>query len=135
MKLITEKPKKKSKVKKNKHKSEFGKTMYLFNVIFVSYVVTISFILIALSGKLGIIDLSAISTIVMSAFAELGIHTGFIVWKAKVENCRKYPNVNQTNISLQNLGDFSVQNSINSTENDMNNTQNTEYNPQNNRGT
>ena len=35
--------------------------------------------------------------------------------------------LNQTNISLQNLGDFSVKNSENSTEN-------TEYNTQNNRG-
>ena len=127
MKITIEKTKKKSKIKKTKPKSEFGKTMYFFNVIFVSYVVTISFILIALSGKLGIIDLSAISTIVMSAFAELGIHTGFIVWKAKVENCRKYPNVNRTDISLQNLGNFSG-------ENDINITQNEEFNMQNNRG-
>ena len=128
MKLIIEKTKKKSKIKKTKPKSEFGKTMYLFNVIFVSYVVTISFILISLSGKLGITDLSAISTIVMSAFAELGIHTGFIVWKAKVENCRKYPNVNQTDISLQN-------NDVILEDTGENSTQNNEYNTQNNRGT
>ena len=42
--------------------------------------------------------------------------------------------LDQTNISLQNLGDFSVKNSENNTENDMNSIENTEYNPQNNRG-
>ena len=25
------------------------------------------------------------------AYTELGIHTGFIIWKAKTENSRKYP--------------------------------------------
>ena len=56
--------------------------MYLFNVIFE--VMLLCFILALKLRQY---------TIVMSAFAELGIHTGFIVWKAKVENCGKYPNV------------------------------------------
>ena len=40
-------------------------------------------------------DLSVVSVGIPSAFAELGIHTGFIVWKAKVENCRKHKDVNR----------------------------------------
>lgn len=48
------------------------------------------FILTAVSGYLGATDLSIVSVGVPAAFAELGLHTGFIVWKAKVENCRKH---------------------------------------------
>ena len=43
-----------------------------------------------LSGRLAVIDLSPVSVIIPSAFAELGLHTGFYVWKSKVENCRKF---------------------------------------------
>lgn len=52
------------------------------------------FVLNALSGKLGIMDLAVISYGIPAAFAELGIHTGFIIWKAKTENCRKNKDVN-----------------------------------------
>lgn len=62
---------------------------------FVTVVVIISFMTMWLSGFLGITDLSPISVIVPSAFGELGIHTGFMVWKAKVENCRKNKDVNR----------------------------------------
>jgi hypothetical protein len=51
---------------------------------------TACFILTAVSGYLGVTDLSIVSVGVPAAFAELGLHTGFIVWKAKVENCRKH---------------------------------------------
>lgn len=34
-------------------------------------------------------DLAVINYGIPAAFAELGIHTGFIIWKAKTENCRK----------------------------------------------
>lgn len=47
------------------------------------------FILNALSGALNITELAVITYGIPAAFAELGIHTGFIIWKAKVENCRK----------------------------------------------
>lgn len=43
-------------------------------------------------------DLSSYASGMPYAFAELGIHTGFIVWKAKVENCRKYKDVNQIEV-------------------------------------
>ena len=72
----------------------FTDKLYLYNVIFVTAVVIISFIAVFLSGKL-CIDTSAISVIVPSAYGELAVHTGFVIWKAKNENARKYRNVNE----------------------------------------
>ena len=40
------------------------------------------------------LDTSAISVIVPSAYGELAVHTGFIIWKAKCENARKYKDIN-----------------------------------------
>ena len=71
----------------------FTDKMYIFNVAFVTAVVIISFIAVFLSGKLSL-DTSAISVIVPSAYGELAVHTGFVIWKAKAENARKYRDVN-----------------------------------------
>ena len=68
---------------------------YVYNVKFVTITVIVSFLTMWLSGFLGITDLSPISVIVPSAFGELAIHTGFMIWKAKVENCRKHKDVNR----------------------------------------
>ena len=76
-----------------KRKRGFTDKLYLYNVIFVTAVVVISFIAVFMSGKL-CIDTSAISVIVPSAYAELAVHTGFVIWKAKNENARKYRDVN-----------------------------------------
>ena len=77
---------------KNKHSPplDFSKRIYLYNILLVSIIIAASFTLMFLSGKLAVIDLSPLSVIIPSAFAELGLHTGFYLWKAKVENCRKY---------------------------------------------
>lgn len=64
--------------------------MYYYNFVAVHAIVTAVVILTALSGLLGITDMSALSAIPSCAYAELGIHTGFIIWKAKTENCRKH---------------------------------------------
>lgn len=83
--------------KSNKNKKRgFTDRMYRYNVAFVAVVVVLSFAAMFLSRRLGITDLSPISTIVPSAFAELGIHSGFMIWKAKCENARKYKDVNVT---------------------------------------
>lgn len=76
-----------------KRRRGFTDKLYLFNVICVTAVVIVSFIAVFLSGKLSL-DTSAISVIVPSAYAELSVHTGFVIWKAKNENARKYKNVN-----------------------------------------
>ncbi len=80
-------------MRRRKHKRGFTDKMYLYNVVFVTAVVIISFIAAFLSGKL-MIDTSAISVIIPSAYAELAVHTGFVIWKAKAENARKYKDVN-----------------------------------------
>lgn len=46
-------------------------------------------VITALGGVLGLTDLSPLANIPQWAYGELGIHTAFIVWKAKTENCRK----------------------------------------------
>ena len=79
-------------MRRRKHKRGFTDKMYLYNVVFVTAVVIISFIAVFLSGKL-MIDTSAISVIIPSAYAELAVHTGFVIWKAKAENARKYKDV------------------------------------------
>lgn len=76
-----------------KKKRGFTDKLYLYNVIFVTAVVLISFIAVFTSGMLNL-DTSAISVIVPSAYGELAVHTGFVIWKAKNENARKYRNVN-----------------------------------------
>lgn len=76
-----------------KKKRGFTDKLYLYNVIFVTAVVIVSYIAVFLSGKLNL-DTSAVSVIVPSAYGELAVHTGFVIWKAKNENARKYKNVN-----------------------------------------
>ena len=80
-------------MRRRRRKRGFTDKMYLYNVIFVTAVVIVSFIAVFLSGKL-MMDTSAISVIIPSAYAELAVHTGFVIWKAKAENARKYRDVN-----------------------------------------
>ena len=73
----------------------FQDKLYWLNFI-VTWSFTIGcFILNTLSGFLNITDLAIITYGLPVLWAELGIHTGFIVWKAKVENCRKHKDVNR----------------------------------------
>lgn len=69
--------------------------LYWLNFRITWIFVFICLLITVLSGILEIADMSAISSAIPCAFAELGIHTGFIVWKSKVENCRKYEDVNR----------------------------------------
>ena len=78
---------------RRKRKRGFTDKLYLYNVIFVTAVVIISFIAVFLSGKL-MIDTSALNVIIPSAYAELAVHTVFVIWKEKAENSRKYKDVN-----------------------------------------
>lgn len=74
-------------------KTEFTKRMYLFNVWFVTIIVALCFILMFLSAAVEHIDTAPIAYIIPSAFGELGLHTAFVIWKAKCENIHKYPDV------------------------------------------
>ena len=84
--------------KNTKHKKmEFSKKMYLFTTGFAIFCVLVTFVLIAFSGFLGIPDLSVLGVIITSCFAEVSVHSGFYIWKAKYENGRKYKDVNAVN--------------------------------------
>lgn len=76
-----------------KRRRGFTDKLYIYNVIFVTATVITSFVAVFMSGKLNL-DTSAISVIIPSAYGELAVHTGFVIWKAKNENARKYRNVN-----------------------------------------
>jgi len=71
-------------------KRGFSDRLYLTNFIFTWVFVALCYIATLFSGILGITDVSVLGVSVSCAFAELGIHTGFIVWKAKVENIEKH---------------------------------------------
>lgn len=64
--------------------------LYFYNFCAVQITIAVIMVITALSGILGITDLSPLSNIPQWAYGELSLHTGFIVWKAKAENQRKY---------------------------------------------
>ena len=72
----------------------FTDRLYFMNLKLTWFFVAVCFLLTIFSGLLGIPDMSIVSVGVPAAFAELGIHTGFVVWKAKSENFSKYGKVN-----------------------------------------
>ena len=71
-------------------KRGFTDKLYFLNLTLSWLFIIVCIVLTALSGKLGITDLSIVSVGIPAVFAELGVHTGFIVWKAKTENINKF---------------------------------------------
>lgn len=71
-------------------KRGFTDKLYFLNLTLSWLFIIVCIILTALSGTLGITDLSLVSVGIPAVFAELGVHTGFIVWKAKTENISKF---------------------------------------------
>lgn len=149
--------KKKSKVKKskdkpNKKKLEFAQK-WLIGCMVISVVFTSLSYILSWFDKNPVESLSM--TIIQTLWSSTGISfAGYTILNSvraftgskygipnntnitNIDNINTInDNLDQTNISLQNLGDFSAKNGINSTENYMNNNNNAEYNPQNNRGT
>lgn len=68
----------------------FTDRLYFYNFAAVHMIIAAILAVTALSGVLGITDLSPLGCIPQWAYTELGLHTGFVVWKAKEENRRKY---------------------------------------------
>ena len=68
----------------------FTDKLYFLNLTLSWLFIVICIVITIFSGKLGVTDLSLISVGLPAVFAELGIHTGFIIWKAKTENISKY---------------------------------------------
>lgn len=79
----------------NKKFSERGFTdqLYWLNFRCTWLFVAVCVIVTLLSGVLQISDLSLASYGIPAAFAELGVHTGYIIWKAKSENINKHPSI------------------------------------------
>ena len=71
-------------------KRGFTDKLYFLNLTLSWLFIVICIVITIFSGKLGITDLSIVSVGLPAVFAELGIHTGFIIWKAKTENISKY---------------------------------------------
>ena len=69
----------------------FTDKLYFYNFCAVHILMAAILIITALGGMLNLMDLSPLSNIPQWAYTELGIHTGFVIWKAKAENARKYP--------------------------------------------
>lgn len=67
----------------------FTDKLYFYNFCAVHILMAAILIITAFGGVLNLTDLSPLSNIPQWAYSELGIHTAFIVWKAKTENCRK----------------------------------------------
>ena len=72
-----------------KHRG-FTDYLYFLNLTLSWLFIVVCILITIFSGRLGITDLSLVSVGLPAVFAELGIHTGFIVWKAKTENISKY---------------------------------------------
>ena len=101
---------------KPKDKMEFSKIIYILNLSFVVIVTGLSFLCVIKSGEWNIIDLSPISVVLTSAFAELGLHTAGYIHKAKCENVLKI----SRQIKEEDISKIKVANSIvnNNTVND-----------------
>ncbi len=85
----------------------FSDQLYWLNFRFTWIFVGVCVVLTILSGILNITDLSIVSYGIPTAFAELGVHTGYIVWKAKSENLNKHPVIvdpDQSNNNTQAIG-------------------------------
>lgn len=76
-------------------KRGFMDKLYFYNLQFTWRFTVACFILNAVSGFLNITELAIITYGVPVVWAELGVHTAFMIWKAKVENCRKHKDVNR----------------------------------------
>ena len=94
--------------KKKQNSFEFSKLIYLINLGFVAIVTGLSFLCVVKSGVWGIIDLSPISVVLTSAFAELGLHTAGYIHKAKCENVLKI----SRQIKEEDISKIKVANSI-----------------------
>ena len=83
----------------------FTDRLYRLNFILTWVFVVICIALTAVSGLWGITDLAVVTVGIPAAFTELGIHTGFVVWKAKNENLQKFKEVLHDSSTAEICGD------------------------------
>ncbi len=80
---------------KYRKKRGFIDRCYLFTTAFVCCIVTAAYLAVIFSGNLGITDMAPLTATIEKAFELELVFTGFLVWKAKAENCRKHKDVNR----------------------------------------
>lgn len=90
--------------KKHNNKIEFSKKIYIINLILVAIVTGVSFLCVIKSGDWGIIDLSPITVICTSAFAELATFSVVYARKAQAENVLKISQqIQKNNIDINTI--------------------------------
>ena len=89
---------------KKKKKMEFSKKIYTINLILVTIVIGMSFLCVIKSGEWCISDLSPITVICTSAFAELATFSVVYARKAQAENVLKISKqIQEEGIETQNI--------------------------------
>lgn len=78
------------KMKRFIRRRGFTDKLYFANLFLAWIFIVVCIIITLLSGVLGIADLSIVSYGIPAVFTELGLHTGFVIWKAKAENMQKF---------------------------------------------
>ena len=83
---------------------EFSKLIYTINLILVAIVTGMSFLCVIKSGEWGITDLSPITVVCTSAFAELATFSVVYARKAQAENVLKISKqIQEEGIETQNI--------------------------------
>ncbi len=85
-----------------KPKQEFTKKMYMYNVRFAVAITIVVILLMIMSAFVDHIDLTPCAYIIPPMWIEVGVFSGFYVWKAKNENISKYGNNGVTETSQNN---------------------------------
>ena len=77
----------------------FTDRLYFANLIF-TWTYTIACLLFSVLGsRIGITDYSFVTIVCPLVWAEIGVHTAFIIHKAKVENLNRHVPLNETSWS------------------------------------
>lgn len=78
----------------------FTDKLYFMNLLFTWLYTILCVVLTCLGGRIGIEDYSFVSIVTPLIWAELGVHTGYIISKAKAENLNKWKVGENANINV-----------------------------------
>ena len=79
----------------------FTDKLYFLNFIITWLFVAVCVVLTVISQVTGYTDLQIVSVGIPAAFAELSVHTGFIVHKARVENLAKHNKLEEATVNIE----------------------------------
>jgi len=66
--------------------------LYILNLLFTWIFTIICIVITIVQSFLNLVDFSIVSYGLPVVWAELSVHTGFIIWKSKAENMSKWGN-------------------------------------------